>query len=64
MSFSKTLFVVAFGVGLSACGTLISSPTQEITLNTPGADEAECMLDNGLRYPIRNGQTIRMMRSP
>jgi hypothetical protein len=48
---------------LGACGTLAEGQTQDITLRTPGATEAKCMLDNGLRYSINTGETIQIMRS-
>lgn len=63
MSVFKTFSALTLGLCLSACATLISSPTQELTVNTPGATEAQCTVDNSLRYPIRSGQTIKIMRS-
>jgi hypothetical protein len=48
---------------LGACGTMAEGQTQDITLRTPGASEAKCTLDNGLRYPIYKDQTIQIMRS-
>lgn len=63
MSAIKTFSALTLGLCLSACATLISSPTQEITVNTPGASEAECTVDNSLKYPVRGGQTITIMRS-
>lgn len=37
--------------------------TQRITLETPGAYEAKCTLDNGNRYVMEPGQSIEIMRS-
>ena len=56
LSLSATLLV-------TACGTLIEGQTQNVTLLTPGASEAECTLDNGVRYVVTTGETIEIMRS-
>lgn len=50
-------------LALGACGTMAEGQTQDVTLHTPGASEARCILDNGLRYPIRTGETVQIMRS-
>ncbi len=50
-------------LALGACGTMAEGQTQDVTLHTPGASEARCILDNGLRYPIHTGETIQIMRS-
>ncbi len=36
---------------------------QEITLATPGANEARCTLDNGVKYAAEPGETLQIMRS-
>lgn len=48
---------------LSACGTMIDGQMQDIRLDTPGAYEAECIMDNGVRYHVQNGETIKIQRS-
>lgn len=63
MALFKTASVLSLGLLLAACGTLISTPTQEVTVNTPGAEESKCTIENGLRYQLNGGQTIRIMRS-
>lgn len=47
----------------SACGTVMKGQMQEITLRTPGTDNAKCIADNGVRYTIVTDQTITIMRS-
>jgi len=48
---------------LGACGSVMSGQTQEVTLLTPGADNARCILDNGIRYVIRTGEKLEIMRN-
>lgn len=63
MRFSKILPFLSVAMLLPACGTVISGATQEITLATPGAYNAECTLDNGNRYLMRTGETRKIMRT-
>lgn len=42
---------------------MVSGQTQDVTLLTPGATEAECSLDNGIRYNVRTGETVQIMRN-
>lgn len=51
------LFLVA------GCASIIDGPTQNVTLRTPGATEAECNLTNGVKYKIQTDETVRIMRS-
>lgn len=37
--------------------------TQEVRLDTPGAQEAECTLNNGVRYIGTSGQTLNIKKS-
>ncbi len=48
---------------LAGCGTLIKGQTQDITFIATGVDEAECTIDNGVKYKIKNGETLNIMRS-
>lgn len=48
---------------LSACGTVIDGQTQTVRIDTPGAYEAECSVNNGVRYTAQNGETIKVQRS-
>ncbi len=63
MRFSKVLLVLSATLALGACATYVDGQQQEVTLHTPGASDAKCTLDNGLRYPIRTGETLSIMRS-
>lgn len=49
---------------LGACATWIDTPLQEVTLKTPGTDQARCLLDNKVNvYQIYSDQTIKMQRN-
>lgn len=63
MRFSKLLLLLSLSSPLAACGTIISSPTQEITLFTPGAWDAQCTLDNGTKYRMVTNETRRIQRT-
>lgn len=57
------LLTLSTALALGACGTMAEGQTQDVTLHTPGASEARCIIDNGLRYPIHTGETVQIMRS-
>ena len=63
MRYAIRFLTLSAALLLGACGTMAEGQTQDITLRTPGASEAKCTLDNGLRYPIYKDQTIQIMRS-
>lgn len=63
MRYSIRFLTLSAALALGACGTIAEGQTQDVTLHTPGATMARCILDNGLRYPIETGQTIQIMRS-
>lgn len=49
---------------LPACGSTMDGQSQEITLLTPGAIEADCYLENpDYKYRARTGETVRIMKS-
>jgi len=48
---------------IAACSTVVNGQTQTVRLETPGAQEAECSLDNGNKYKAYTGATITIMRS-
>jgi len=49
---------------LSACGTIINGQTQAVTVETPGAENAQCTIHNGgNKYDAYTGQTINIRRS-
>lgn len=56
------LTVLAFGLG--GCSTIINGETQEVTLLTPGAYDAECQLYNEeFSFQMSTGQTRHIPRS-
>ncbi len=59
----KTMFVLSLAAFLPACSAVMESATQEVRLETPGAYEAECTLNNGIRYIGRTGQTLNIQKS-
>ncbi|PZQ44252.1 MAG: hypothetical protein DI551_10510 [Micavibrio aeruginosavorus] len=63
MSHSTKILALSSAVLLSACGTIAGGQTQEITLATPGAYNAECNLNNGVAYKMVTGQKTTIMRS-
>ncbi len=49
---------------LSACSTVIDKSQQEITIETPGAQEALCMLENrDMKYKVRAPDTIMITKT-
>ncbi len=61
---TRTLFFLTSVLALGACGTMMEGQAQKVTILTPGASESQCTLDNGVRYPAMNGQTVNVQRSP
>lgn len=59
----KLLSVLSLSLFVTACGTMISGHSQQVTLRTPGAGEAKCTMDNGVNYVARTDETIVMTRS-
>ncbi len=59
----KTMFVLSLAALLPACGAVMETASQEVRLDTPGAYEAECTLNNGIRYIGRTGQTLNIQKS-
>lgn len=51
-------------VALAGCSSVLEGPTQSITLLTPGAENASCMLHNkDFRYEMWTGETRNIQRS-
>lgn len=49
---------------LGACASMISGSEEEITLKTPGTDQAECMMNNGiLNYRVFSNQTVKIQKN-
>ncbi len=63
MRHSYRYLILPLTLMLGACGTIAEGQMQKVTLLTPGATEAECTLDNGVRYKVRTGETIEIMRT-
>ncbi len=58
-----TLLLVT--LGLSACGSVLSGATQDITVETPGAHDSVCYIDNGdLKYRVWPPETVKVSRRP
>ena len=55
---------IAVGL-LSACSTIVNNQTQDITVKTPGATNAKCIIENqDMKYQVYNDQKIEIMKSP
>lgn len=63
MRFLKMIPVLSSALLMASCATLIDGQSQNVTILTPGATEAECTLDNGIRYMVASGETIQIMRN-
>lgn len=61
----KKLSVLVVSLGLLAgCATIIEGQTQPLTVLTPGADDARCIVHNkDMRYTIRSGESRQIMKS-
>lgn len=61
----KTVYsLLALGL-LSACSTMVNHQTQHITVKTPGATNARCLIDNeDMKYLVFTDQKIEIMKSP
>ncbi len=50
---------------LSGCASAIDGQTQNVTLRTPGAENARCYLENeDMKYVVETDETINIMKSP
>jgi len=50
---------------LSACASVSDGQTQDVTIRTPGAENARCYLENkDFKYVAYSDQTIEVMKSP
>ena len=50
---------------LSACATVADGQTQDVTIRTPGAENARCYLENqDFKYVAYSDETIEIMKSP
>jgi hypothetical protein len=61
----KYVYSLSLVLLLSACSSVFNSQSQKITMRTPGATEARCMIENeDMRYVAYTDQTIEIMHSP
>lgn len=62
----KNFFLALTSIlGLSACATVIDHQTQDITMRTPGATNARCVIENeDMKYHAYTDETIEIMKSP
>lgn len=62
MKLSHLSFGLVFVI--AGCSSILQGPTQSITLLTPGAENAECMMHNDdFRYEMTTGETRSIQRS-
>ena len=62
----KQLLLITTGLlTLSACATIINHQSQKITMRTPGATNARCIIENeDMKYIAYTDDTIEIMKSP
>lgn len=61
----KSFITLVSVLSLSACASVIDHQTQEITMRTPGAENARCIIQNeDLKYVAYTDQKIEIMKSP
>lgn len=62
MKYILPLFAVTV---LAGCATFVDGQTQNVTIKTPGAENARCILQNeDFKYAVSTDETINMMKSP
>lgn len=50
---------------LAACGSMIDHQTVEMTVKTPGAENAKCYLENeDHKFVVYSNETVQVMKSP
>ncbi|MCI5060363.1 MAG: hypothetical protein MRY79_04745 [Alphaproteobacteria bacterium] len=65
MKYRHLFSIFALSFVLGACASIIDKQTQIVTLRTPGAVDAKCILENpDMRYHIYTDQTVEIMKSP
>lgn len=62
----KRLFITSLSIlGLSACASIIDKQTHMVTMKTPGAENARCVIENqDMKYVAYSDETIEIMKSP
>lgn len=60
----KSALLTLFCLFLPACSSALDGQTQQITILTPGARDAECYLENpDFKYRAASDETLRIMKS-
>ena len=62
----KNIFIPLASVALlSSCATAVDYQTQNMTIRTPGAENAKCHVQNeAMKYTIYTDETVEIMKSP
>lgn len=61
----KIILISSSVLTLSACASMVDHQTQNITMRTPGATNARCLIENqDMKYIAYTDQTIEIMKSP
>jgi hypothetical protein len=61
----KRLFAALSVFAVAACATLVDHQTQVVTLRTPGAQNAKCVLENvDMKYTVYTDESFEIMKSP
>jgi len=61
----KFLLPIAAATALLGCSSLVNDSVQNITILTPGAENARCIIENeDFKYPAWSNQTIQITKSP
>lgn len=61
----RFLFITLSVLSLSACASIMNTQAQKVTMRTPGAENAKCLLENqDMKYVIYTDETIEIMHSP
>lgn len=61
----RLLITTAAIVILGGCASMIDHQTQIITMRTPGAENARCVIENqDMKYIVRTDETVEIMKSP
>ena len=62
----KNAFLILFALTtLNGCASIADGQTQNVTIRTPGAENARCVIENqDLKYVAYTNQTLEMKKSP
>lgn len=61
----KNIPIILATMVLSSCASIIDSSSKDITMKTPGASNARCLIENvDMKYIAYTDETIQIMKSP